>query len=188
MHAAFLFHLPLLHSYLILILTGSLWTRLLSPSPPTSTTTSSVPHSISSTKMAGESDVDLCHGHAHSAPGTESAAACVLQKGLSDSGVTRARMGFPAAQAGVQGYAVACSFNAHWKYSWRTFRSWVMGTHSGRWTRTPLAVVFCVVLLTLQMQTHALSWKCREQRRVSTHERRRQAEAGVAEWWPEQQQ
>ncbi len=125
------------HAFLTLHRTGSLWTLLLSPPPPLSTVTitttttsssssSSVPPSISFTKMAGESGVDLCKTHPANA--TQTAAACFLQQGLSDSGVTREGMGFPMAQT----YAVACSFNAHWKYSWKTFKSWVMGTHSGR--------------------------------------------------------
>jgi hypothetical protein len=82
--------------------------------------------------MAGETAVDNCRIQDGNAAESQAAAACVLQRGLSDSGVSRTGMGFPGSQVGGQGYAVACSFNAHWKYSWRTFMSWVMGTHSDR--------------------------------------------------------
>jgi hypothetical protein len=83
--------------------------------------------------MAGDFAVDLCSGKRQLADEAETTAACVLQQGLSDSGVTRSGIGFPAGQLGGEGYAVACSFNAHWKYSWRTFKGWVLATHTGRW-------------------------------------------------------
>jgi hypothetical protein len=103
---------------------------LLSPQHPHST--AAPPPSISSIKMAGEQAADQCRSLGLPAARAEATAACALQHALADSGVTRTGIGFPEGQVADRAYSVACSFNAHWKYSWRTFRGWVMGTHSGR--------------------------------------------------------